>query len=214
MKGPHWQVPNGACAGGIITATDRGNGGTAVRVSKCERPGAGAAHTQGGEPRWMLRQHTQDLLPQGRVGVGEQRCSWVLVHLSGLLCCDDPTYYVLQSLSTTWTTTSRHTRLWSNAALMAWTACLGAWYTVRMCSIFTQENCYGHAICRLCQVGSTLSHRTARVAPSRDLDRVLPAVLSPSSHRLPLPSLRPGGGATYTTANTSPCTDNGLTGDG
>src|SRR5438128_5627679 len=111
-------------------------------------------------------------------------------------------------------TPSWHARLWSDAVLMAWTACLGAWYTVRMCSIFIQENCYGHAICRLCQVGSTLSPRTARVAPSRDLDRVLPAVLSPSYHRLSLPSLRPSGGATYTTANTSPCTDNGLTGDG
>jgi hypothetical protein len=112
-----------------------------------------------------------------------------------------------------WTTASWYARLWSNAALMPWTARLGAWYTVHMCSIFTQENGYGHALCRLCQSGSALSHRTARVAPSGDLDRVLPAMLPPPSHRLPLPGLRPGGGATSTTATTSPCTDNGLTGD-
>jgi hypothetical protein len=49
MKGPHWQVPNGAHAGGITTATDRGNGGTAVRISKRERPGAEATHTQAGD---------------------------------------------------------------------------------------------------------------------------------------------------------------------
>jgi hypothetical protein len=82
-----------------------------------------------------------------------------------------------------------------------------------MCSIFTQENCYGHALCRLCPSGSVLSHRTARVAPSGDLDRVLPAMLSPPSHRLPLPGLRPGG-APSTTANTSPYTDHALPGDG
>src|SRR5712691_10681582 len=49
MKGPHWQVPNGAHAGGVATATDRGNGGTAVRISKRKRPGAETAHTQAGD---------------------------------------------------------------------------------------------------------------------------------------------------------------------
>jgi hypothetical protein len=95
---------------------------------------------------------------------------------------------------------------------MAWTAYLGVWYTVHMCSIFIEENGYGHASRRLCPSGFALSKRTARVAPSGDLDRVLPAVLSPPSHRLPLPGLRPGGGAPSTTATTSPCPDHGLTG--
>ena len=51
------------------------------------------------------------------------------------------------------------------------------------------------------------------MAASGDVDRVLPAMLPSPCERLPLPGLCPGGSATGTRANSTPCHYDDLTGD-
>jgi hypothetical protein len=78
-------------------------------------------------------------------------------------------------------------------------------------TVSVQEYNNVHALCSLCRTGSALYRGTARVATPWDVDRLLPAVLSPPCDCLPLPGLCPGGSAAPATAKAPPYRRNDLT---